>query len=87
MSIKEKMNVADNVNKNEDETSDEEEVQQNQDQLQVPGDTKSRITSASSLPSIVNKNGGNVPLTLENVEALGLPEDQEIQEQEEEEEA
>jgi hypothetical protein len=35
----------------------------------------------------VNKNGGNVPLTLENVEALGLPEDQEIQEQEEEEEA
>lgn len=87
MSIKEKMNVADNVNKNEDETSDEEEVQQNQDQLQVASDTKSRITSASSLPSIVNKNGGNVPLTLENVEALGLPEDQEIQEQEEEEEA
>lgn len=29
MSIKEKMNVADNVNKNEDETSDEEEAQQN----------------------------------------------------------
>jgi hypothetical protein len=29
MTIKEKMNVADNVNKNEDETSDEEEVKEN----------------------------------------------------------
>lgn len=89
MTIKEKMNLADNVNKNQQESSEEEEVQIDKDKVTSGPHSEPRSTltnSTTSLPEILNKKGGKVPLTLDNVEALGLPEDQEIQEQDEEEE-